>query len=123
MAAEIRKTIIAALVTLATLFGLLMLYMIASGDRSLFSALASDQPAPRQNQVQTSPCAMAAADVRMFADDYQSGASLQDELQRYGNHDFRRSMIQQVYSMSDHGGTPEQIEAAALDQCNASTNN
>ncbi|WP_186215930.1 hypothetical protein [Burkholderia gladioli] len=125
MLINIKKTIVACLLTLVTVFTLLMLYIIASGDRSIFNAIAAT---PRGNQTvsRTQPvnktCAMAAADIRMFADDYQKGVSLQDELQKYGNHDFRRSMIKQVYRMSDQGGAPDDIENAAIEQCSAETN-
>jgi hypothetical protein len=46
---DLKKTFIALLATLAVLFVLLMLYMIASGDNSLFAVLSSDQPVPRQS--------------------------------------------------------------------------
>lgn len=46
---DFKKTLIALLSTVAVLFALLMLYMIASGDNSLFAVPASDQPVPRQS--------------------------------------------------------------------------
>lgn len=49
---DLKKTFIAFLSTLAVLFVLLMLYMIASGDNALFAVLASDQPVPRQSDTQ-----------------------------------------------------------------------
>jgi hypothetical protein len=71
---------------------------------------------------QNMPCAMSAADIRMFADDYQTGVPLSTELKRYGNHDFRRSMIQQTYQISaKSGGSPADIQQAAYEQCSASS--
>lgn len=75
-----------------------------------------------QSQPNNLPCEMAAADIRIFADDYQAGVPLSAELKRYGNHDFRRSMIQQTYQISaKSGGSPADIQQAAYEQCAASS--
>ncbi|MBR8147078.1 hypothetical protein [Burkholderia vietnamiensis] len=75
------------------------------------------------NKIDTSPCALFAADVRIFANDFQQGASLAAELKKYGNHDFRISAIKQVFRfMKIPGATPAKIQQAAFEQCSQSSN-
>jgi len=77
--------------------------------------------ATMQIQPNHTACAMAAADVRMFAEDYKNGVSISTELKRYGNYDFRRNLIQQVYRMSANlKTTPDELQTAAYEQCLAS---
>lgn len=116
------RTFIAFAATLGVLFAAAGVYDIASA--------VGGPPIPRDTEHQVVaqnlpnnppdnvPCSMAASDIRMFADDYQAGVPLSTELDRYGNHDFRRSMIQQTYQISARSGSsPADIQQAAYKQC------
>ena len=118
------RTFIAFAVTLGVLFAAAGIYDIASAiggppiPRDTESQAVAQNPS--KGQPDNAPCSMAAADIRMFADDYQAGVPLSTELDRYGNHDFRRSIIQQTYQISARsGGSPADIQQAAYEQCSA----